>query len=49
MLGMLVVEFMMTEIDPIVKQALRRALMKYKLHTDQELFAKRYGYIREHY
>ncbi|WP_294220944.1 type I restriction endonuclease subunit R [Prosthecobacter sp.] len=32
-----------------VKQALRRALLKYKLHTDQELFDKAYGYIREYY
>jgi type I restriction enzyme R subunit len=32
-----------------VKQALRRSLLKYKLHTDQELFDKAYGYIREYY
>jgi type I restriction enzyme R subunit len=32
-----------------VKQALRRALLKYKLHTDQELFEKAYGYIRQYY
>ena len=32
-----------------VKQALRRALLKYKLHTDQDLFEKAYGYIREYY
>lgn len=32
-----------------VKQALRRALLKYKLHTDQELFNKSYGYIRQYY
>jgi type I site-specific restriction-modification system R (restriction) subunit len=32
-----------------VKQALRRALLKYKLHTDHELFDKSYGYIREYY
>ena len=32
-----------------VKQALRRALLRYKLHTDQELFDKAYGYIREYY
>lgn len=29
-----------------VKQALRRALLKFKLHTDQELFDKAYGYIQ---
>jgi type I restriction enzyme R subunit len=32
-----------------VKQALRSALRKYKLHTDQDLFDKAYGYIREYY
>ncbi|HRJ72113.1 MAG TPA: type I restriction endonuclease subunit R [Terrimicrobiaceae bacterium] len=32
-----------------VKQALRRALMKYKLHTDQDLFDRAYGYIRQYY
>lgn len=32
-----------------VQQALRRALLKYKLHTDQELFEKAYGYIRQYY
>jgi type I restriction enzyme R subunit len=32
-----------------VKQALRRALLKFKLHTDQDLFDKAYGYIRQYY
>lgn len=32
-----------------VKQALRSALRKYKLHTDQDLFDKAYGYIRQYY
>jgi type I restriction enzyme R subunit len=32
-----------------VRQALRRTLLKYRLHTDQELFDKAYGYIREYY
>ncbi len=32
-----------------VKQALRRALLRYKLHTDQELFDRAYGYIRQYY
>ena len=32
-----------------VQQALRRTLLKYKLHTDQELFDKAYGYIRQYY
>ena len=32
-----------------VKQALRASLMKYKLHTDQDLFDRSYGYIRQYY
>ncbi len=32
-----------------VQQALRRSLLKYRLHTDQDLFEKAYGYIREYY
>jgi type I restriction enzyme R subunit len=32
-----------------VRLALRKALLKYKLHTDQELFEKAYGYIRQYY
>lgn len=32
-----------------VKKALRKTLLKYKLHTDQELFEKAYAYIREYY
>ena len=32
-----------------VKQALRRTLLKYKLHQDQELFDRAYAYIREYY
>jgi type I restriction enzyme R subunit len=38
-----------TQGEREVQQALRRALLKYKLHTDQELFDKAYGYIREYY
>ncbi len=37
------------EGERTVKQALRRALLKYKLHRDQELFEKAYGYIKEYY
>jgi type I restriction enzyme, R subunit len=37
------------EGERTVKQALRRALLKYKLHRDQDLFDKAYGYIREYY
>ena len=32
-----------------VKQALRKTLFKYKLHQDQELFEKAYGYICQYY
>jgi type I restriction enzyme R subunit len=32
-----------------VKQALRRTLLRYKLHTDQDLFDKSYSYIRQYY
>jgi len=32
-----------------VKKALRGTLFKYKLHQDQDLFEKAYGYIREYY
>lgn len=32
-----------------VKIALRKTLFKYKLHQDQELFGRAYGYIREYY
>ncbi len=38
-----------TQGEREVRQALRRALLKYKLHTDQELFDKAYGYIRQYY
>jgi type I restriction enzyme R subunit len=32
-----------------VQKALRRALLKYKLHREQELFDRAYGYIRQYY
>ena len=32
-----------------VKMALRKTLFKYKLHQDQELFDRAYGYIRQYY
>jgi len=38
-----------TQGEREVRQALRRTLLKYKLHTDQDLFDKAYGYIREYY
>lgn len=32
-----------------IQQVLRKALLKYKLHKEQDLFDKAYEYIREHY
>ena len=32
-----------------IQLALRRTLLKYKLHKEQDLFDKAFGYIREHY
>ena len=32
-----------------IKKALRKALFKYKLHADVELFEKAYSYIRQYY
>lgn len=32
-----------------VKKALRKTLLKYQLHLDQELFEKAYSYIRQYY
>ena len=32
-----------------VKQALRKTLLKYKLHKEQDLFERAYAYIREYY
>jgi len=37
------------EGERTVKQALRRTLLKYKLHRDQELFEKAYSYIKQYY
>ena len=35
--------------ERLVQKELRRTLLKYKLHADQELFDKAYGYIRQYY
>ena len=35
--------------ERLVQKELRRTLFKYKLHSDQELFDKAYGYIRQYY
>ncbi|NQU62908.1 MAG: type I restriction endonuclease subunit R, partial [SAR324 cluster bacterium] len=32
-----------------IQKVLRQTLFKYKLHKEQELFDKAYGYLREHY
>ena len=36
-------------VERVVKMALRKTLFKYKLHADQELFEKAYGYIKQYY
>jgi type I restriction enzyme R subunit len=38
-----------TQGERLVQRELRRTLLKYQLHTDQELFDKAYGYIRQYY
>ncbi len=38
-----------SQAERLVQRELRRMLLKYKLHTDQELFDKAYGYIRQYY
>jgi type I restriction enzyme R subunit len=38
-----------TQGERLVQKELRRTLLKYKLHTDQELFDKAYAYIRQYY
>ena len=35
--------------ERLVQKELRKTLLKYKLHTDQELFDKAYGYVRQYY
>jgi type I restriction enzyme R subunit len=35
--------------ERLVQRELRRTLLRYKLHTDQELFDKAYGYIVQYY
>jgi type I restriction enzyme R subunit len=35
--------------ERLVQKELRKTLLKYKLHTDQELFDKAYEYIRQYY
>jgi type I restriction enzyme R subunit len=32
-----------------VQKALRRTLLKYRLHHEQELFDRAYGYIKQYY
>jgi type I restriction enzyme R subunit len=38
-----------TQGERLVQKELRRTLLKYKLHKDQELFDKAYSYIRQYY
>jgi type I restriction enzyme, R subunit len=35
--------------DREVKQALRKTLLKYKLHQEQDIFDRAYAYIRQYY
>ncbi|OPY30844.1 MAG: hypothetical protein A4E32_02169 [Methanomassiliicoccales archaeon PtaU1.Bin124] len=35
--------------ERLVQRELRKTLLKYKLHTDQELFDRAYGYIKQYY
>jgi type I restriction enzyme R subunit len=35
--------------DREVKQALRKTLLKYKLHQEQDLFDQAYEYIKQYY
>jgi type I restriction enzyme R subunit len=32
-----------------VKKSLRKSLLKYQLHQEQELFDKAYGYVKQYY
>ena len=32
-----------------IQVVLRKTLLKYKLHTEQDLFERAYGYVRQHY
>jgi type I restriction enzyme, R subunit len=38
-----------TQGERLVQRELRRTLLKYKLHTDQDLFDKAYEYVRQYY
>jgi len=38
-----------TQGERLVQKELRRTLLKYKLHTDQELFDRAYAYIKQYY
>jgi len=35
--------------ERLIKQALRKTLFKYRLHQDEELFERAFGYIRQYY
>ncbi len=38
-----------TQGERLVQKELRKTLLKYKLHTDQDLFDRAYAYIRQYY
>jgi len=35
--------------ERLIQKELRKTLLKYQLHRDQELFDRAYGYIRQYY
>ena len=38
-----------TQGERLVQKELRKTLLKYKLHTDQDLFDRAYAYIKQYY
>ncbi len=38
-----------TQGERLVQKELRKTLLKYKLHTDQDLFERAYAYIKQYY
>jgi type I restriction enzyme R subunit len=38
-----------TQGERLVQKELRKTLLKYKLHTDQDLFDRSYAYIKQYY
>lgn len=38
-----------TQGERLVQKELRKTLLKYKLHTDQDLFDRAYAYVKQYY